>query len=72
MEILLFIWIKEKQIAGDSISEAVKYEKIFEASREWFHKFKKIVVIYKLNCSLDLHCIQEMFKQGIIWGSGTD
>ena len=42
MEQLLLLWIKEKQLAGDSVSgESSKGSGGFKASRGWFDNFKK-------------------------------
>ena len=59
----LLVWINEQQLAGDSVSEALIYEKArllhadlskkmpaseFKASRGWFDKFKKRTGIHSM------------------------
>lgn len=77
----MLIWIKEKQLAGDSLSEAV----ICEKSKMPHADFLKVIPlrlvgddsinlrsVCRLNSTVDMYYILERLKEVITWGFGKD
>uniref|UniRef100_A0A8C8VHY4 HTH CENPB-type domain-containing protein n=1 Tax=Pelusios castaneus TaxID=367368 RepID=A0A8C8VHY4_9SAUR len=81
MEKLLMVWLTEKQLAGDTVTEAIICEKAsgepFKASRGWFKNFKKRTGIHSVvrhgeAASVDMKAAEEYLKTfaGIIAAEG--